>query len=326
MEFKDYYAILDVPADADAKAIKSAYRRLARKYHPDVSKEENAEERFKEVGEAYEVLGDKEKRAEYDQLRQYGHRGGEEFQPPPGWDGWQQGGAHQAGGSESEFSDFFDNLFGQRRQRGGTGHGGAGFGGFDDFAHRPYPGQDVELDFPLFLEEVMAAAPKEVRFTLRTHDEQGYPKDIEKSLKVRVPKGVSDGERIRLKGQGGPGGNGGANGDLYLKVQFAPHPDFDVDGHNLLLTVPLAPWEAALGSKIEIPTLEGRLQLTVPANSHAGARLRLKGKGLPQRNGQGDLIAQLKIVLPERPAEGDDAAWKTLAEHHQHFNPRAKWR
>ncbi|MGJ8515154.1 DnaJ C-terminal domain-containing protein [Carnimonas bestiolae] len=326
MEFKDYYAILDVPEDADTKAVKSAYRRLARKYHPDVSKEENAEERFKEVGEAYEVLSDKEKRAEYDQLRKYGNRGGDEFQPPPGWEGWQQGGAQQAGGSESDFSDFFDNLFGQRRQRGGAGYSSAGFGGFDDFAQRPYPGQDVELDFPLFLEEVMAAEPKEVRFTLRTHDEQGRPKDIEKSLKVRVPKGVNDGERIRLKGQGGPGGNGGPNGDLYLKVQFAPHPDFDVDGHNLLLTVPLAPWEAALGGKIEIPTLAGRLQLTVPANSHAGARLRLKGKGLPQRSGQGDLIAQLKIVLPERPAEGDEAAWKSLAEHHPHFNPRTKWR
>lgn len=342
MEFKDYYATLGVSEDADAKMIKTAYRRLARKYHPDVSKEEDAEAKFKEVGEAYDVLGDKEKRAEYDQMRQYGNRGGDEFQPPPGWEGFGSSGGAGHQQQEGDFSDFFEQMFGSARRggsagsgfngggfAGGHGFGGAGFGGgsgFSGFERQPHPGQDVELQLPLFLEEIVANEPREVRFTLRTQDEHGQPKDVEKSLKVRVPKGVSNGERVRLKGQGGPGYNGGPNGDLYLKVTFADHPDFDVDGHNLLLTVPLAPWEAALGSRVEIPTLTGKLNLTIPANTQNGARLRLKGKGLPGRKQDGDLYAIVKIVLPERGAEGDESAWKQLAEHHQHFNPRASWR
>lgn len=335
MEFKDYYAVLGVAEDADTKDIKKAYRKLARKYHPDVSKEANAEEKFKELGEAYDVLSDSEKRAEYDQLKRYGNRGGEQFQRPPNW---ESAGASQGGftGGAEDFSDFFESMFGGRARGGARGFGGGGFGA-EDFGSagfggggfgsqsRSQAGQDVELELPVFLEEVVSNEPKEVRFTLRTQDEHGHPKDIEKSLKVRVPKGVSDGERVRLKGQGGPGINGGEAGDLYLKVQFAPHPVFDVDGHDLILTVPLAPWEAALGTKVEIPTLSGHLQLTIPPNSRSGARMRLKGKGLPGRKGDGDLYAQLKIVLPERGAEGDEEAWKSLAEHHKHFNPREKW-
>lgn len=312
MEFKDYYATLGVAEDSDAKAIKSAYRKLARKYHPDVSKEKDAEAKFKEVGEAYAVLGDAQKRAEYDQIRRYGHPGG------PG--GGEAGGPEHF--DEGAFSDFFESIFGAgARHAGRDGFGRSGFGGAGFEAGRR-PGQDVELDLPLFLEEVVANQQKDVSFTLRTLDDQGRPKDIEKSLKVRIPRGVGAGERIRVKGQGGPGFHGGPNGDLYLKIRFAPHPLFDVDGQNLILTLPLAPWEAALGARIEVPTLNGRLQLTIPPNSHAGARLRLKGKGLPGRGTDGDLYAQLKIVLPERSAKGDEALWKELAEHHKNFNPR----
>ncbi|ANF57205.1 DnaJ C-terminal domain-containing protein [Halotalea alkalilenta] len=324
MEFKDYYATLGVPEDADAKAIKSAYRKLARKYHPDVSREDDAEAKFKEVGEAYEVLGDAEKRAEYDQLRRYGNRAGEQFEPPPGWHGAGDGG-FQAGEThfEGDFSDFFESLFGGRGQRRGGSHGfSAGGHGFERRAHR---GQDVELELPLFLEEVVGGQPKQVRFTIAQHDAQGRREETEKSLNVRIPKGVVDGERIRLKGQGGAGVDGAENGDLYLKVRFAPHPRFDVDGHDLILTVPLAPWEAALGARVEVPTLTGRLQLTIPPNSQTGARLRIKGKGLPGRSTDGDLYALLKVVMPPRPAEGDEALWRGLAERHAGFHPRSQW-
>ena len=312
MEVKDYYAILGVAEDADAKAIKSAYRKLARKYHPDVSKEKDAEAKFKEVGEAYAVLGDEQKRAEYDQLCRY--------RPQSGGQG---GGAGQPF-NEQDFASFFENLFGAGRGAGGGFHRS----GFDSegFNLGPRPGEEGERDLPLFLEEIISNQQKDVSFTLRTLDEQGQLRDIEKTLKVRIPRGVTAGERIRVKGQGGPGFNGGPNGDLYLKIRFAPHPLFDVDGHNLILTLPVAPWEAALGTKVEVPTLQGHVQLIIPANSHSGARLRLKGKGLPGRYQDGDLYTNLKIMLPERPAQGDEALWQQLAEHHRHFNPREKLR
>lgn len=324
MEFKDYYKILGVEPTADTKAIKSAYRKLARKYHPDVSEERDAENRFKEVTEAYEVLGDANKRAEYDELRQYG-REGQQFRPPPGWqstggfDGGFEGGFSEGGG---DFSDFFESIFGgaqfggaQRQRRGARPSGGA-------FSSR---GQDVEVEMPIFLEDTLSEESKQISYDLPHYDVDGSRlEDIHKTLKVKIPKGVSNGERIRLKGQGAPGLGNGPSGDLYLRVRLVPHPLFDVEGHNLVITVPLAPWEAALGAKITTPTLQGKIQLTIPPNSQSGRRLRIKGRGLPSKIGQGDLYAVLNVVMPPETTGEVRALWEELAEKVQ-FDPRAEW-
>jgi curved DNA-binding protein len=313
MEFKDYYVLLGVDPGADEKTIKSAYRKLARKYHPDVSKEADAENKFKEVSEAYEVLRDPEKRAEYDQLRRYG-RAGQSFEPPPGWDfnGSSQG---AGGGHNGDFSEFFESIFGGRS------------GGWEWERSRGRRGQDVEMELPLFLEDTLSDEPRTVNYRVPAYSSDGRRQEsLAKSLNVRIPAGVSDGERIRLKGKGAPGVNGGADGDLYLVIRLVPHPLFDVDGHDLLLTVPLAPWEAALGTKVTIPTLSGKLQLTVPANSQAGQRLRLKGKGLRTRKGgAGDLYAVIKIVMPKAHDEATRKLWEQLASKAA-FNPRSEWR
>ncbi|WP_317932163.1 DnaJ C-terminal domain-containing protein [Halioxenophilus sp. WMMB6] len=315
MEFKDYYKILGVDEAADDKAIKSAYRKLARQYHPDVSTENQAEEKFKEVTEAYEVLKSPEKRAEYDELRKYGQGG--RFQPPPGW--------QSAGGGdgyyEGDFSEFFSSIFGNRG-------GDAGFGGFQRGAGggRSYAikGEDIETELPIFLEDTLSEESKTIEYHLPQVDAQGRRVKVAKTLKVKIPAGVSDGERIRLKNQGGPGYNGGANGDLYLRIRLVPHPLFDVQGHNLLVTVPIAPWEAVLGAKIVVPTLEGKVNITVPANSQAGQKLRIKGKGLQTKTGRADLFAVLKIVVPASSDAAAQAQWQALQEASQ-FNPRADW-
>ncbi|WP_090263341.1 curved DNA-binding protein [Pseudomonas panipatensis] len=312
MDFKDYYAILGVAPDADEKAIKTAYRKLARKYHPDVSKEADAEAHFKEVAEAYEVLKSPDKRAEYDNLRQYGH--GERFEAPPGWQ--PSGGFEHAehGFQGHDFSDFFESIFGAQ---GGPQ------------AHRRHErrGQDIELEVPLFLEETLSSEPRPISFKLPGFDEHGRRQEVHKSLKVRIPVGVTDGERIRLKGQGAAGIGGGPSGDLYLIIRLVPHPLFDVDGRNLLVTVPLAPWEAALGAKIEVPTLAGRIALSVPAGSQTGQRLRIRGKGLAGKGDEpaGDLYAVLKVVMPKgAAAEATRKLWEDLATQAA-FDPRAEW-
>lgn len=310
MEFKDYYDILDVSPDADKPAIKKAYRRLARKYHPDVSSEHDAEKRFKEVSEAYEVLGDDQKRAEYDQLRKYGRRG-ESFTPPPGWES-------RAGGFDGgDFSEFFSSLFGggftgaQQRSRG--------FAQTEDiFSTR---GQDVEIDMPVFLEETLQDESKTIEYNLPHYGESGRLPDIRKTLKVKIPSGVVDGERIRLKGQGGPGFGNGPAGDLYLRIRLVPHPLFDVAGKDLSITLPVAPWEAALGAKVTVPTLDGKINLTIKAGSQTGSRLRINGKGLPGKDGPGDLYVVLKVVLPERTDSRIQSLWQELAERAA-FDPR----
>lgn len=308
MEFKDYYAILGVEPGADEKTIKTAYRRLARKYHPDMNKEAGAENKFKEVAEAYDVLSNPEKRAEYDQLRQYG-RAGESFEVPPGWQ--RAGGftgAHEHFGGD--FSDFFESIFGA--QPG---------------AHRaraPRQGRDIELEIPLFLEETLAEQRKPVDYMVPDFDEYGRRTNRHKSLNVRIPAGVADGERIRLKGQGAPGVNGGPSGDLYLIIRLVPHPIFDVDGRDLILTVPLAPWEAALGARIEVPTLSGRINLSIPPDSQSGQRLRIKGKGLKGKQGEGDLYAVLKVVMPPRNDERARQLWGELRDA-AGFDPRSQW-
>lgn len=311
MEFKDYYNILGVGPDADTAAIKTAYRKLARKYHPDLNADPEAETRFKEVAEAWEVLKDKERRAEYDELRQMAGRRSEGFEPPPGWQSAAGGEYHHFSG---DFSDFFNSIFGRGFDPGaGPGRHSTGM-----------PGQDVEIELPVFLEETLAAQSRPVEYRIPVL-EGGQRRELHKSLKVTVPAGVADGERIRVKGQGAPGSRGAPDGDLYLHVRLVPHPLFDVEGHNLVVTVPLAPWEAALGAKINVPTLEGRIRLSVPAASQSGQKLRVAGKGLPRRGGRGDLLAVLRIVMPEKIGPEQQQLWKQLAAENAAFDPRAGW-
>lgn len=313
MDFKDYYKVLGLEPGADDKAVKAAYRKLARKYHPDVSKEKDAENQFKEVAEAYEVLKSAEKRAEYDELRKYAQQG-RPFEPPPGWQPRGNSGFADEMGGGRDYSDFFESLFGAAGRSQGPGRKSA------------RRGQDVEMELPILLEETLADEAKKIAFQLPQYSADGQPlAAISKTLNVKIPAGVSDGERIRLKGQGAPGLGGAANGDLYLIIRLVPHPLFDVEAHNLILTVPLAPWEAALGSKVTVPTLDGKIHLSIPANSQSGQRLRIKGKGLMNKLGErGDLYALFKIVIPAQADEPTRALWTQLAEQAA-FDPRAEW-
>ena len=313
MDFKDYYKVLGLEPGADDKAVKAAYRKLARKYHPDVSKEKDAENQFKDVAEAYEVLKSAEKRAEYDELRKYAQQG-RPFEPPPGWQPRGNGGFADEMGGGRDYSDFFESLFGAAGRSQGPGRKSA------------RRGQDVEMELPILLEETLADEAKKIAFQLPQYSADGQPlAAISKTLNVKIPAGVSDGERIRLKGQGAPGLGGAANGDLYLIIRLVPHPLFDVEAHNLILPVPLAPWEAALGSKVTVPTLDGKIHLSIPANSQSGQRLRIKGKGLMNKLGErGDLYALFKIVIPAQADEPTRALWAQLAEQAA-FDPRAEW-
>lgn len=306
MEFKDYYAILGVAPDADAAAIKQAYRRLARKYHPDVSKEPDAEAQFKALGEAYEVLKDPSKRQSYDQLRQSGWRGGDDFQPPPGWQqggrGGFQGGFQDGfgGGDFSGFSDFFESLFG-----GGGGRRGP----------MRAAGRDHEANLEIDLETAYAGGQQRINLT---RDGRAQ------SLQVTIPAGVTDGSRIRLAGQGEPGRGGGPAGDLHLKIGIRPHRWFALEGRNVSLNLPVTPSEAALGTKVSVPTLAGSVQLQVPAGSGSGRKLRLKGRGLPGRGSQaaGDQLVVVQIVVPATLTEAERQAYEQLAKD-SHFDPRA---
>jgi curved DNA-binding protein len=313
MEFKDYYQILGVKEDAELKEIKVAYRKLALKYHPDMNAEAGAEDKFKEIAEAYEVLKSKERRAEYDELRKYGGRNKQHFEPPPGW----QGGGFDSGfngQSEADFSDFFNSVFGGHRGSSRTGRSHQGFAA---------KGQDAEIEVPIFLEDTLSDEAKTVEFMINKV-ENGQVKQVKKTLKVKIPAGVADGERIRLKGQGGQGQGKGPNGDLYLHIRLVPHPLFDVEGHNLVITVPVSPWEAALGTKATVPTLTGQINLSIAANSQTGQKLRIKGKGLKSKTGTGDLIAVIKVVMPPLPTLETNKLWQEIANSSK-FNPREQW-
>ena len=313
MEFKDYYKILGVKPDADTKEIKNAYRKLARKYHPDVNPEEGAADKFKEVAEAYEVLKKAERRAEFDELRQYGSRTGKGFEPPPGWH--STAGSTQGGGGSSDFSDFFNSIFGDR---GAASHQAGGF------RREPSKGQDVEIEMPIFLEETVRENAKTVEYSIPTYGDDHQVKQIKKHLKVKVPAGVLEGERIRVKGQGMPSHAGGPPGDLYIHIRLIPHPLFDVQGHNLNVILPVAPWEAALGAKVTVPTLDGKISLTITPNSQSGKKLRIKGKGLKGKSVTGDLYAILKVVMPTDASEKTKQLWRELSSEAS-FNPRTEW-
>ena len=265
MEFKDYYAVLGVKPEASAEEIKKAYKRLARRYHPDVSKEADAERKFKELGEAYEVLRDSDKRAEYDQLRRYGARGRDnQFTPPPGWQGTGSGGM----GGDNDFSDFFEAFFGRRGARQG--------GGAHDFAESMrMRGEDVQAELSLLLEEAYHGSEQILQLRVPEADAQGLLHYRQRKLKVKVPAGTVDGAVLRMKGQGGPGIGGAPAGDLLVTIRLAPHPVYTVDGKDLSLIVPVLPWEAALGAKVVVATLKGRTRVSVPAGSQSGQRLRL---------------------------------------------------
>jgi len=315
MEYKDYYQILGIDRDASEAEIKTAYRRLARKYHPDVSKEADAEKKFKEVGEAYEVLKDKQKRQAYDQLGA-NWKAGQNFNPPPGWEdifaGAGVGGnASSAGFGASGFSDFFESMFG-----GGFAQGGGGFqqpGGFNQGGFQS-KGADQHANISISLEDAFQGAKKNIRL--------GGSKGNGRNLDVKIPAGITSGKRIRLAGQGSPGAGRGPNGDLYLEVTITPHRIFKTDGKNVLLDLPIAPWEAVLGAKVKVPTLAGRVETKIPEGSQSGKKLRLKNRGL-KGSPVGDQIVTLQIVMPENINQEDKKYFEDMAERFA-FDPRQK--
>ncbi|MBE7426525.1 MAG: DnaJ domain-containing protein [Ideonella sp.] len=287
MEFKDYYAVLGVAREAAADDIKKAYRKLARKYHPDVSKEPDAEKRMSEVNEAYNVLSDPEKRAAYDNLGR-GHRAGETFTPPPGWDaGFEFSGPGFDGADAGDFSDFFSELFGRMRARGGSG-GQA----------RSMRGEDHHAKIVLALEDAWRGVQTQVSLKAPQLDAHGRLQLATRTLEVRIPAGVRPGQLIRLAGQGGAGLGGAPAGDLLLEVTIAPHSRFALEGANLVAELPLAPWEAALGAVVPVMLPDGQsLKVRVPAGAQSGRMLTVRGKGLPSRP-PGDLELRLRVVLP----------------------------
>lgn len=309
MEFKDYYSLLGVSRDASADDIKKAYRKLARKYHPDVSQEPDAEARFKEVAEAYEALHDPEKRAAYDQLGS-DWRAGQDFRPPPGWHGAGQGGAREFSAEEAaQFSDFFESLFGRGRGEFQDFSGGAG----------QAAAQDRHARIVIDLEDAFHGATRELSLSEPEVDQQGRLHMRERILSVRIPPGVMAGQQIRLSGQGEMG-RGGQRGDLYLEVSFRPHKLYSVDGRDLYLILPVAPWEAALGAEVHVPTPGGVVAMHVPANSAPGRKLRLKGRGLPGKS-PGDLYAELQIAWPPANTARAKEIYRTMAQD-MAFNPR----
>ncbi|MEO6800397.1 MAG: DnaJ C-terminal domain-containing protein [Rhodanobacter sp.] len=297
MEFKDYYEILGVKPEASEAEIKTAYRKLARKYHPDRNKESGAEEKFKAINEANEVLKDAEKRRSYDQLRAGGYRQGEQFRPPPGWRE-QQG----ASGEDGDFSDFFESLFGRGAAAGQRGQ------------PRPRRGQDVQASVQIDLQTAFDGG--------RTRLSMRDPNGGERVLEVKIPAGIQPGQVIRLSGQGQPGMAGGPKGDLLLEIGIRDDARFRLDGRNVVHVLPIAPWEAALGATIPVPTLAGAVDLRIPAGSQSGRKLRLKGRGMPGSH-PGDQLVELSIRAPAADSEAQRAAYAALRTSFADFDPRS---
>ncbi len=307
MQYKDYYAALGITKDATQDDVKRAYRKLARKFHPDLNKDKGAEERFKEIGEANEVLGDPEKRAAYDQVGA-GYQPGQDFQPPPDWDA---GFEYSGGAQDAVFSEFFEHLFG-RSQR-------AEYPGGPRFN---VAGQDHHARILIDLEDAFAGATRAIQLKMPKVTGDGHVITEQRTLNVNIPKGVQPGQHIRLKGQGAPGFGQGRSGDLYLEVEFTPHRLYRVEGKDVYLELPIAPWEAALGGKVKAPTPLGVVDITIPENSAQGRKLRLKGKGIPGKTA-GDFYAVVKISLPPARDENSREVYQRMARELA-FNPRAK--
>ena len=312
MKYKDYYATLGVERTAGADDIKKAYRKLAQKHHPDVSKDAKAEEKFKEIAEAYQTLKDPKTREAYDRLGS-SYQPGQDFRPPPDWEKQfrDQPGASGFSFDDLDLSDLFAGLSGAGR-RGGRAR-----------ANMPIPGEDYEVTVHLSLEDAYRGTQLDLSLSTPEYDDKGRVRNVPKTIKARIPKGATDGQRLRLRGQGGKGINGGRDGDLYLNIALEPHALFRPDGHDLYLDLPLTPWEAALGATIEVPTLNGRVSMKIPAATTAGRKLRLGKKGLPKPGGgEGDLYAIVQIVNPTVLNERERELLKQLAQAST-FNPRS---
>jgi len=310
VEYKDYYKIMGLERDASQDDIKRAHRKLARKYHPDVSKEPDAEAKFKEAGEAYEVLKDPEKRAAYDRLGD-NLKAGQEFHPPPNWD---SGFEFRGGGFTREdiggFSDFFAELFGQQGR-------GAYAAYSTQFNAR---GQDHHAKVVVDLEAAFHDATRSISLQSPELDAHGQMRLTKRTLNVKIPKGIKEGQQIRLVGQGSPGLGQGVKGDLYLEIHFKPHPIYRAEGRDLHMQLPVAPWEAALGATVKAPTPDGKVDLKIPAGSNSGNKLRLKGRGIPG-NPAGDIYVTLSVVAPPANNEQAEALYKEMASKLA-FNPR----
>jgi curved DNA-binding protein len=311
MKYKDYYKIMDLSRDASQDEIKRAYRKLARKYHPDVSKETNAEAKFKELGEAYEVLKDPEKRAAYNQLGA-DWKSGQEFRPPPNWDeGFEFKGGGFTGGDTEAFSDFFEQLFGR-----------AGSHSTDTQKHYggQLRGQDSHAKIHIDLEDSYRGATRTISLSAPEMNGHGQLQVKHRSLNVKIPKGVKPGQHIKLAGQGNPGMGAGQAGDLFLEIAFNNHPLYCVSESDVYLDLPVSPWEAALGAKIKVPTPEGAVDLKIPPNSRQGSKLRLAGRGLPAKN-PGDFYVILQIALPPANTERAKELYQKMQQTLD-FNPR----
>jgi curved DNA-binding protein len=346
VQYKDYYETLGVSRTASQADIKKSFRKLAREHHPDVAKnKKQAEEKFKEINEAYEVLGDPVKRKKYDELGA-NWSSGSEFRTPPGWESYTGKGGFPGRGSKGEefefhfggtgFSDFFEQLFGSRGGRGGAGFGRSGGITEEDFGAR---GRDIEGDIMVTLEEAMRGSIRSVSVRHGAPCEHcggtgqrarhvcnvcGGTGQVAKTdtYQVKIPTGVSEGQRLRVAGRGEAGQGGGAAGDLYLRVRFAKHPEFEVESHNLIYEAELAPWEAVLGTNISVPTLNGRVNIKIPPGTHGGQKLRVRGRGLPERGADsGDLIVVTRIEVPSKVSESERKLWEQLASESK-FNPR----
>jgi len=310
MEFKDYYKIMGVARDATQDEIKRAYRQLARKYHPDVSKSPDAEARFKELGEAYAVLKDLEKRAAYDQLGS-SWKAGQDFRPPPGANGGFEFSGSGAGMDERDFSDFFESIFGRSEghaQRSRATHHARG--------------QDHHARVQIDLEDAYTGATRAITLQAPEMDEQGRVHMKKHTLNVTIPRGIRAGQHIRLAGQGMPGVGQGSAGDLYLEVEFRPHPRYRVEQRDVYFDLRIAPWEAALGASVEVPTPSGAVELKIPAGAAAGRKLRLKGRGIPGST-PGDFYAVLQIALPPADTDAARVFYKGMAEQFKSFDPRS---
>lgn len=321
MEFKDYYKILGVDKAAKADDIKKAFRKLARKYHPDVSKEHDAVARMSEVNEANAVLSDPEKRAAYDNLEKQTHaQGGQEFRPPPNWDaGFEFSNGADTGGDGADYSDFFEQLFGQATRS----HRAGARGGRSAGAPASLRGQDHHAKIELDLLDAYQGAERTITLRSARLDDEGRVLNEERHLEVKIPKGVYEGQHIRLAGRGGPGMGDASAGDLFLEVHFTTDPRWRIEGRDVYQQMPVAPWEATLGATATVHTPGGEFEVTIPAGWKSGRKLRLKGRGIPAKEA-GDLYLELEIALPPANTDSARAAYTAMAQAFPHFNPRHK--